>query len=85
MGAKAAIHALQQADLSAESIDLILVATATPDCVSLSTACLIQEKIGAKNACSMDIQAACSGYLYAIAKVIAKPKFKVSLVKFSED
>ena len=67
MGANAAMNALERAKLSSESIDLILVATATPDYLSLSTACLIQDKIGAKNACAMDIQAACSGYLYAIA------------------
>ncbi len=67
MGAQAVERALQQAGLSAESIDFIILATGTPDYLSLNTACLIQDKIGAKNASSMDIQAACSGYLYGIA------------------
>jgi len=66
MGAQAAIQALQQANISPESIDFIILATATPDYLSISTACLIQDKIGAKNASAMDIQAACSGYLYGI-------------------
>ncbi|MBI3237160.1 MAG: ketoacyl-ACP synthase III, partial [Chlamydiales bacterium] len=67
MGAKAAMQALEQAQLSPESIDFILLATGTPDYLALGTACLIQDKIGAHKASSMDIQAACSGYLYAIA------------------
>ena len=67
MGACAATQAIQQANVSPESIDFIIVATATPDYLSVSTACLIQDKIGAKNASAMDIQAACSGYLYGIA------------------
>jgi 3-oxoacyl-[acyl-carrier-protein] synthase-3 len=67
MGANAANAALQQAALNPEAIDFIIVATATPDYPSVSTACLIQEAIGAKNASAMDIQAACSGYLYGIA------------------
>lgn len=67
MGANAALAALSQANLSPEKIDFIIVATATPDYLSLSTACLIQDAIGAKNASAMDIQAACSGYLYGLA------------------
>lgn len=67
MGVHAAKRALEQADLSPEKIDFILVATGTPDYLTLSTACLIQEAIGAKNASAMDIQAACSGYLYGLA------------------
>ena len=67
MGALAAKSALERAQLSADTVDCILVATATPDYLSLSTACLIQEAIGAKNAAAMDIQAACSGFLYGLA------------------
>jgi len=67
MGAEAAKKALQDANMTAEEIDFILVATATPDHLSLSTACLIQEAIGAKKAAAMDIQAACSGFLYGLA------------------
>ncbi len=66
MGAEAAKKALSAANLTADSIDLVIVATATPDYVSLSSACLVQHLIGAKNASAMDIQAACSGFLYGI-------------------
>lgn len=67
MGAQAAQNALKNAQFPAEEVDLILVATATPDYLSLSTACLVQHAIGAKKAAAMDIQVACSGYLYGIA------------------
>ena len=68
MGAAAARSALADADLLADELDLILVATMTPDyCGCPSTACLIQQEIGAKRAGAFDIQAACSGYLYALA------------------
>jgi 3-oxoacyl-[acyl-carrier-protein] synthase III len=67
MGAEAAKRALAKAGLNASDVDFIIVATATPDYLSLSTACLIQDEIGAKNASAMDIQAACSGYLYGLA------------------
>ena len=67
MGAAAARAALADANLLADEIDLILVATLTPDYYCPSTACLIQQEIGAKNAGALDIQAACTGYLYALA------------------
>jgi 3-oxoacyl-[acyl-carrier-protein] synthase III len=79
MGAAAAIKALQSADLAPEAIDMILVATMTPDYISPSTAALIQHKIGAKRAAAMDIQAACSGYLYALS--IAKAYVESSIYK----
>jgi 3-oxoacyl-[acyl-carrier-protein] synthase-3 len=66
MGAKAARAAIEQADISAEEIDLILVATASPDMVFPATACFVQTKIGAKNAACLDISAACAGFLFAI-------------------
>lgn len=66
MGHSAAVEALQKANLKAEEIDLILVATLTPDHIFPSVACIIQDKLGASNAFAMDFQAACSGYLYGL-------------------
>ncbi|MCB1110255.1 MAG: ketoacyl-ACP synthase III [Chlamydiia bacterium] len=67
MGFEAAQRALKESGLKAEEIDLILVATLTPDHVFPSTACLIQHRLGAVNAAAMDMQAACSGYIYALS------------------
>ena len=67
MGAKAAERALQSCGLKSKEIDMILVATMTPDYISPSTANLIQAKIGAENAAAMDIQAACTGFLYGLS------------------
>ncbi len=64
---EAALKALNNAGLKPEQIDLIIVATITPDMAFPSTACILQDKIGAKNAACFDISAACAGYLYAIA------------------
>ena len=66
MGAKALIALLENRKMKAEELDLILVATVTPDMFFPSTACLIQEKVGAKKAWGFDISAACSGFLFAL-------------------
>ena len=66
LAAKAALSALENAGITADEIDLILVATVTPDMFFPSTACFVQAKIGAKNAACFDVSAACSGFLYAI-------------------
>ena len=66
MAAKAALKAIEQAENSPREIDLILVATATPDMVFPATACFVQKKIGATNAACLDISAACAGFLFAI-------------------
>ena len=66
MGASAAKEALKDANLNGSDIDFILVATSTPDYIFPSTACLIQEKIGANNSAALDVQAACSGFIYAL-------------------
>jgi 3-oxoacyl-[acyl-carrier-protein] synthase-3 len=66
MAAKAAQNALDNAGITAEEVDLILVATVTPDMFFPSTACFVQSKIGAKHAACFDVSAACSGFLYAI-------------------
>jgi 3-oxoacyl-[acyl-carrier-protein] synthase III len=67
MGAAAARAALTDAQLAPEEVDFILVATLTPDYPCPSTACLIQNLIGAKSAGAVDLQATCSGFLYALA------------------
>src|SRR5271170_2689804 len=66
MGAHAARQALELGGVDPKSIDLIIVATCTPDTVFPSTACYIQGKIGATRAAAFDVQAACSGFLYAL-------------------
>jgi 3-oxoacyl-[acyl-carrier-protein] synthase-3 len=66
MAAKAALRAMEQARVSAGEIDLILVATATPDMVFPATACFVQTKIGATNAACLDVSAACAGFLFAV-------------------
>ncbi len=71
MAFHAAKSALTQAQLSGEAIDLILVATLTPDYVFPSTACLLQARLGAVNAAAVDVQAACTGYLYTLSQAKA--------------
>ncbi len=66
MAAAAASRALEQANLSADELDLILVATATPDMIFPATACFVQKKIGATNAACLDVSAACAGFLVAL-------------------
>src|SRR5438874_13668619 len=66
MATKAALNAIEQAKVSPEEIDMILVATATPDMVFPATACFVHKKIGAKNAACVDVSAACSGFLVGI-------------------
>lgn len=62
----AAKRALEDANVTAEEIDLIIVATVTPDSPFPSVACIIQDKLGAKNAAAMDAGAACAGFMYAM-------------------
>lgn len=64
---EASLQALQAAGITAEEIDLIVVATITPDMFFPSTACLLQEKLGAKKAAAFDLSAACSGFIYGLA------------------
>lgn len=66
LGAEAAKIALEKAGLSVEDIDMIILATTTPDYPIQSTACVVQELIGAVNAGAVDVNAACSGFVYAL-------------------
>lgn len=66
MAYEAAKAALKNADISAKEIDLILVATVTPDQSFPTIACMIQEKLGAEKAAAMDVSAACAGFMYAM-------------------
>lgn len=62
----AAQKALENANIQAEDIDLILVATVTPDTPFPSVACMIQDRLGARRAAAMDVSAACAGFMYAM-------------------
>jgi len=64
---EASLQALSAAGITAEELDLIIVATITPDMFFPSTACLLQEKLGAKKAAAFDLSAACSGFIYGLA------------------
>ena len=66
MAFRAAERALASAGVTPGQIDLIIVATITPDMLFPSTACLVQHKLGAKKAMAFDIEAACSGFVYAL-------------------
>ena len=66
LGFEAARKALQAANLQAQDIDLIIVATSTPDMVFPSTACIVQTRLGAHGSAAFDVQAVCSGFIYAL-------------------
>ncbi|MFB5759769.1 beta-ketoacyl-ACP synthase III [Paenibacillus medicaginis] len=64
---EAAVRALESAGMTAEELDLIIIATITPDMAFPSTACILQDKLGAKGAAAFDLSAACSGFVYGLA------------------
>jgi 3-oxoacyl-[acyl-carrier-protein] synthase-3 len=66
MATHAAVRAMQNGGITAEQIDLIIVATITPDMPFPATACLVQQKIGAHRAAAFDVEAACSGFIYGL-------------------
>ncbi len=66
LATQAALQAMQRASVTAEQIDLIIVATITPDMPFPSTACLVQHKIKARRAAAFDLEAACSGFIYGL-------------------
>ncbi|CEI84560.1 3-oxoacyl-[acyl-carrier-protein] synthase 3 [Oceanobacillus oncorhynchi subsp. incaldanensis] len=87
MAYHASIEALKDANVKAEDIDLILVATVTPDTAFPSIACLIQDRLGAVNAAAMDVGAACAGFMYGVItanQFIAAGTYKNVLVVGSE-
>lgn len=63
---KAAVEALHKANVEAEDIDMIIVATVTPDQPFPTVSCMLQEKLGAKKAASFDVSAACAGFMYGM-------------------
>ena len=67
LGLEAAKKALEAAGRTAQDVDLIIVATSTPDMVFPSTACILQNKLGANGCAAFDVQAVCSGFVYALA------------------
>ena len=69
LATEAAKKALEAAGLAATDIDLIVVATSTPDMVFPSTACIVQNKLGANGCAAFDVQAVCSGFVYALTIV----------------
>lgn len=64
---EAAVQALKSAGITADELELIIVATVTPDTFFPSTACILQDKLGAKKAAAFDLSAACSGFVYGMA------------------
>ena len=80
---QAAQKAIRDAGISVDQIDLILIGTVTGDVTFPATACFVQEKLGARNAAAIDLQAACSGFLYALNLadgMIASGKIKYALI-----
>lgn len=71
LSAKAAMKALEQSGKTAESVDLIIVATCSPELMLPCCACQVQDRIGAINATAFDINAACSGFLFALETAYA--------------
>jgi 3-oxoacyl-[acyl-carrier-protein] synthase III len=77
-------HAMLAAQVTASEIDLIIVATSTPDMVFPATACILQDKLGVKQCIAFDVQAVCAGFVYALAlwiSLIAAPVFYLVMVR----
>ena len=87
LGYHAAVRALEAAGVDAKELDLIIVGTTTPDLIFPSTACLIQHRIGADGCPAFDVNAACSGFIYALTvadKFIRSGAARTALVIGSE-
>lgn len=83
LAAEAARRALAAAGISGEQVDMIILATITPDMVFPNTACIVQNAIGAKRAVCFDLEAACSGFLYSLdvaKQFVASGKYDTVLV-----
>ena len=80
-------NAMKAADVTSKDIDLIIVATTTPDMIFPSTACILQDKLGIENCPAFDVQAVCSGFVYALATAdmfVSSGKCRNALVVGSE-
>ena len=87
LGYQAALRAMEAAGVEASEIDLIVVGTTTPDLIFPSTACLIQHRLGANGCAAFDVNAACSGFVYALSvadKFIRSGASRTALVIGSE-
>jgi len=87
LGKEAALAAIERAGLAPADIDLIIVGTVTPDMMFPSTACLIQDKIGARHAWGFDISAACSAFTYSLttaSQLVATGAYEHALVVGSD-
>jgi len=87
LGVEASRAALAAARIAPQEIDLIVVATATPDYIFPSTACIMQAKLGIKGCAAFDIQAVCSGFVYALAivdKMIRAGQHRCALIVGAE-
>ena len=87
LAVNACLKAIESADISIDKIDLIIVATTTPDMTFPSTACILQNKLGIKDCPAFDVQAVCSGFVYALATAdmfIRAGKYKTALVVGTE-
>lgn len=87
LAVEASKRAMQAAHVHAGEIDLIIVATSTPDMVFPSTACILQDKLGIKHSVAFDIQAVCAGFVYALAtadKFIRSGSAKCALIVGAE-
>ena len=83
LGTKAALKAISNAGIAASEIDLIITATITSDMIFPATACFIQKNLGLKNIAAFDINAACSGFIYALTiaeQFLKNDAFKTALV-----
>lgn len=83
LATKAGVRALESAGVDASDIDLVILATTTPDLSFPSTACRVQANLGCVNAASFDMQAVCSGFIYALTvadKMIKSGEYKRALV-----
>jgi 3-oxoacyl-[acyl-carrier-protein] synthase-3 len=87
LAAQAARAAMTAAGVGPEDIDLVVVATTTPDMVFPSTACIVQRKLGIRRGAALDVQAVCTGFVYALAiadKFIASAQHQRALVVGAE-
>jgi 3-oxoacyl-[acyl-carrier-protein] synthase-3 len=83
LACKAGLKAIIDADIKPDELDLIIVATLSPDMLFPSTACLVQKNIGAKKSLAFDIEAACSGYIYGLSiaqQYLQNGTYKTALV-----